>query len=370
MHVAVVGAGINGLCSAWALAREGHHVTLIERGPIPNPQSASCDHHRMIRAHYPGQPVYARRVAEAFEAWELLWRDLGARLYVETGVLALSTAAGDWTDRASAILDQIGVAYERLTPKALAATYPFLDPSGVAYGLLTMTGGALLAERIVVALARHLARRGVAVRAVSEVREVDPDAGRLVLAAGERIDADALVVAAGHGLGRLLPDYAGRVVPIRSLVVYVDPPLHLAESWRGAPGWVEPAGDQPELWGLPPMLGLGPKLGCRGLSRAADPSDDREATAADAAAVVEAYRGRLRDLDAYRVREARTCFYARAPEERFLLEPIGRASWVVSACSGHGFKFGALTGLDVAAAVTGARSPAEATRLAAGLAAA
>lgn len=38
-HVAVVGAGVAGLCSALALARSGHRVTLIERDAAPAPAS-------------------------------------------------------------------------------------------------------------------------------------------------------------------------------------------------------------------------------------------------------------------------------------------------------------------------------------------
>ncbi len=47
-----------------------------------------------------------------------------------------------------------------------------------------------------------------------------------------------------------------------------------------------------------------------------------------------------------------------APEERFVLRQHDRVL-AVSACSGHGFKFGALSGRDVAEAVTGS-APVEA----------
>jgi sarcosine oxidase len=39
----IIGGGIMGLCSAWALRRAGHQVTLYEQGPIPNPLGSSCD---------------------------------------------------------------------------------------------------------------------------------------------------------------------------------------------------------------------------------------------------------------------------------------------------------------------------------------
>ena len=50
MNVIVVGAGIAGLSTAWALTKAGHHVTILEQGAIPNPLAASGDHHRIIEA--------------------------------------------------------------------------------------------------------------------------------------------------------------------------------------------------------------------------------------------------------------------------------------------------------------------------------
>ena len=41
MKINIVGAGIMGLSTAWALYRRGHTVTIFEQGPVPNPQAAS-----------------------------------------------------------------------------------------------------------------------------------------------------------------------------------------------------------------------------------------------------------------------------------------------------------------------------------------
>ena len=67
-------------------------------------------------------------------------------------------------------------------------------------------------------------------------------------------------------------------------------------------------------------------------------------------------RTRLVDFERYRARDARTCFYSVAEGERFIVEPMGCA-WVLAGFSGHGFKFGAVIGEAVAAALCGERSP-------------
>ena len=43
MKAIVVGGGIMGLATAWALAREGHAVALFEQGPLPNPLASSMN---------------------------------------------------------------------------------------------------------------------------------------------------------------------------------------------------------------------------------------------------------------------------------------------------------------------------------------
>src|SRR3546814_6212863 len=89
LKVIVVGGGIVGLSTAWALRRHGAEVTVVEQGPLPNPLGSSVDQHRLIRYAYGAQAGYTRMVHEAFHAWEAVWRDLGARLYSETGTLVL-----------------------------------------------------------------------------------------------------------------------------------------------------------------------------------------------------------------------------------------------------------------------------------------
>ena len=64
--------------------------------------------------------------------------------------------------------------------------------------------------------------------------------------------------------------------------------------------------------------------------------------------------------------EQKACFYTVTETEQFLVHPIGPAGWLVSACSGHGFKLGALIGELVGRAIAGEMAASEVTELAAG----
>jgi sarcosine oxidase len=58
----------------------------------------------------------------------------------------------------------------------------------------------------------------------------------------------------------------------------------------------------------------------------------------------------LARLDEYAVSDVVTCAYTFTADERFTVRSIGKAL-VVSACSGHGYKFGAAVGRRVASSL-------------------
>ncbi|MEO3435067.1 FAD-dependent oxidoreductase [Inquilinus sp. CAU 1745] len=355
MRIAIVGGGIVGLATAWSLARDGHDVSIFDQGPIPNPAGASWDEHRLIRHHYPDRPLHARMVGDAYRAWNALWADLGEVHYFETGALGLSRSGGDWTGRAREAVEAEGLDHEILPPAALAERYPFLTLDGVRWGLFMQRGGILLADRIIAGLADHLRQRGVHLFEHTPVAEVDLERGALRLVSGVESAADAIVLATGAWTPRLLPSERDRLRSHRVLVVYAEPPAEYAEAWASAPAMVD-YGYPDDHWSAPPAAGTRLKLAVAGHGRPGDPDDGRDILPGEAEEMLGLYRPVLKDVDRYKVLEARTCCYTYAPEERFVVEKRGKG-WLVSACSGHGFKFGALMGQRVAAGITGAIAP-------------
>jgi glycine/D-amino acid oxidase-like deaminating enzyme len=365
VRVAVVGAGIHGLAVAWGLARLGHRVTVLDQAAIPNPLASSYDRHRLIRHAYGARDGYVRMASEAYQAWQALWTDLGEELHVPTGTLVLDRERDGWAAASAAALARCGHEVEWLEPADVARRFPPLAAEGVARAFFHGRGGVLRSGAILESLARHLAARGVELRPGTRATELDPDRPSVRTTGGETLSADAVVVAAGAWVTRLLPDLAQRLTPSRQVVVYLEPPAELAAAWSGSPMVLE-IGPHSGFYLVPPIPGAGLKVGDHRFSMTGDPDAPRAATAQETSAVLAGCRGRIRDLKRYRIASAVVCFYTVEAQERFVVEPLGRAGWLVSACSGHAFKFGSVIGLRLAEAIDGRRDPAALARWAAG----
>jgi glycine/D-amino acid oxidase-like deaminating enzyme len=78
-------------------------------------------------------------------------------------------------------------------------------------------------------------------------------------------------------------------------------------------------------------------------------------------------RDLIKDFDRWRIDRLKVCFYTVTEDERFVVEKQGARGWLMSPCSGHGFKFGAVMGLELARTLATGRDPAAHARWAAGL---
>lgn len=351
MHVLVIGAGIAGLSTAWALAKRGHSVTLLEQaGGMPNPLSASGDQHRMIRRAYGRADGYARTITEAFEAWDELWRDLGRTHYAPCGVLAVSQRPGDEAELLREGLERNGNPYRLLQPAEAARDYPFLDPATFRYAYLSREGGVLFSRRIAEDMVRWLGGHGVRLVPGMRVTGLDPGAGRATTASGEAFSADRVVVAAGAWVLRLLPGLSGRLATYRTAVAYLDPPEDLRAAWEHAPAILDIGGDA-DGYVLPPVGGTGLKVGAGVHKRPADdPDADREEEPGEGERLRDRFSPPFARIAEYRVARVVTCAYTFTADSRFFAAATGRVV-AVSACSGHGYKFGAAVGRRVAEAV-------------------
>jgi glycine/D-amino acid oxidase-like deaminating enzyme len=140
VKILVVGGGIVGLSTAWALVRLGHTPVVYDQGAVPNPMAASYNQHRIIRLAYGERDGYCRMVKPAFQAWRRLWRDLGEQHYTETGTLLIGGRADDYaSSRAS--FDRLNMPYEELDKVTIKQLCPFLRLRSDAWASTTPRAG-------------------------------------------------------------------------------------------------------------------------------------------------------------------------------------------------------------------------------------
>lgn len=352
MKVSIVGAGIAGLSLAWALRKRGVTVALFDQGPIPNPVSSSFDEHRITRHSYGHLPGYGALMPAAFATYEQLWADIGATHYLPTNMVYVSRAATDWSASA-AELERVNVPYRQLSPSEVARRLPMLHADGVTSAFEAGGAGMLFASRIVTDLARWAAEHDVELHPNSRVDDIDTSTGT-IRANGKSYAADKVVVAAGAWLPELLPTTVGRMVPSRQLLLYLEPPADLAQAWSEAPILVDSSGGH-GAYVLPPRGGTRLKIGDHIFTRRGKGSDDRIATEADVAPVLASAAAIFARFQDYKILERKVCYYTVTDDEGFVVEPIGPAGWLLSACSGHGFKLGPLIATGLADALVGRR---------------
>lgn len=365
--VIVVGAGIAGLSTAWALDRRGFRVEVFEQGPIPNPRATSYDEHRITRHAYGTLEGYAYLMPRAFEMYERMWRDIGARHFAPSSVVYFLRDDVDWYEPVARSLTKVGKGFRDIPLGEVPDRFPMIETRDLTRVVETDEGGMLFPIRILTDLAVALGNRGVVFHSDSRVTHIDPEAG-LVVANGREHRADRVVVAAGAWVNKLTPVVAETVMPSRQAVMYLAPPPELARRWSEVPVLID-LGKASGTYTLPPRCGTRLKIGDHVFTRSGDADGDRIATEEDLARLNRAARLAYRDFERYQVLERKICFYTvtRDESEQFAVRPWGRTAWVVSACSGHGFKLGPLIGDGVAAAIAGEISDEDTTRWAAGL---
>lgn len=336
--VVVLGLGVHGSAAVASLARRGHRVVGVERFATGHVRGSSHGRTRMIRRAYPN-PVWNGFVAEAYEAWAALERESGRTLIHRTGGVYAHEGASQLQGPDCVALPDAA---------AVAGVFPGLRiPEG--YGAVyDPNAGVLEAEDALAALRTSAVRNGADLRFGARVDGWDTTSSGIVVRAGDdEIRAERLVVAPGSWAARMLPALAPLVEVWRILTLTVAAGQPVAMPPRLGAFSI----DRPEglVFGIPDAAGNGLKIGVD----AGPVWDPEEPVAPATPAEIDALRALMSDfvpgIDTTVV-EAAACLYTMTEDKRFVIGPLADGPEViaVSACSGHGFKFGAAVGDAVA----------------------
>src|SRR6266849_4230083 len=89
-RVVIVGAGIVGLSTAYALLAQGvKHVMVLEQETVDHRRSTSHGISRLLRFEYGSDIFYSEMVRLSLNRWKRLERASSRTLYTPTGLLSL-----------------------------------------------------------------------------------------------------------------------------------------------------------------------------------------------------------------------------------------------------------------------------------------
>jgi sarcosine oxidase len=330
--VVVVGAGVMGLASAWALKRAGRDVTVLEQYEVGHPYGSSHGVSRIFRFAY-SETEWVQLAQEALPLWRELEAESGTEVLSLTGLLDASTDR----EPLQAALDACGATYELLAPGEAARRFG-IELEGEL--LLELHGGIVRADRALAAFSRGMSvEHGVRVLALRP-----RDDGVTLETSSGTLEAGLAVVAAGAWATPLLAD-AGIEIGTsvsQETVAYFDLPG--AETLPSVIDWNEETGRHAY------SLSAGENVLKVGLHHSGVPVEPGQRAEPDPEVVeAEAEWVRRRYPAANRTpKGAETCLYTNIDEDRFVIERHG-AIVDCSACSGHGFKFAPAVGARVAA---------------------
>lgn len=351
--VIVAGLGAMGSATAYQLARRGARVLGLDRFRPPHAHGSSHGESRIIREAYFEDPAYVPLVQRAYELWHALEDEAGETLLRTSGVLTVGTLESEAVEGAIRSAELHGLAYHRLNAQAVRQRYPAFRPDDAMVGVFEPRAGVLDPERCVGAQLRLAAARGAELRTGEPMLRWRQSGDAVVVETRDaRYSAGALVLALGPWLPETVPALPLRVE--RQVVFWFRPRTPAEFAPERCPAFLfSPPGGR-LFYGVPD-LGTGVKAAIHHggetgplhqLSPEVRPDDVRP--------VRELLARYLPDLEGEPLRGV-VCRYTNTPSHRFLLDrhPEQQRVWLVSPCSGHGFKFASVVGEIAADLATG-----------------
>ena len=345
----VVGLGAMGSAAVYHLASRGATVVGIDAFDPPHGLGSTHGRSRIIREAYYEHPSYVPLVQRAYAGWAALERDAGVALFLRTGGLNIGAPDCGLVVGALASATRHGLGVDLLSASEIERRFPAFRLEPHMVGVFERSAGMLFPEACIRAylfLARSL---GADLRTKTRVLGLERTSDAITATIHDgAITARRVIVCAGAWTKPLLQTLG------------IDAPLDVA---RQTMHWLDQRGDAvvrsadrfpvaliehdaDRLFYTMPDTGDGVKVAIHheGAIVSTD-SVDRSIHPSDTAPV-QTLAERFIPGAGGRIRESAVCLYTNTPDRDFIIDAVAEMPnvVVVSACSGHGFKFASAIG--------------------------
>jgi glycine/D-amino acid oxidase-like deaminating enzyme len=365
LKVIVVGAGINGVTAAIELKKRGHKVVLVDPGPLPHPLAASTDISKAVRAAYGPDEEYTALAERAIRLWRQWNKEFGVEVYHEVGVMWVRQEEmnpGDFEYESFKTLQRRGHKIERMNSARLWKRFPAWNPELYRDGIFELEAGYAESSLVVATLIERAKSLGIELHQgarFSELDEGDDHVKGIVLARGQRISGDVVVVAVGAWTPYVLPFtqkfFRATGQPVFHLKPR-QPELFAPERFPVFGADISMTG----YYGFPLSREGVVKIANHGPGREMSPeSSKRAVTPQEEQNLREFLSSTFPALADAPIVYTRICLYCDTNDGHFWIapDPERRGLIVATGDSGHGFKFAPVLGEIIADAVEEKSNP-------------
>jgi len=334
VKVAVIGAGIHGSSTAWQIAKRSHAVTIFEQFPLGHDRGSSHGDSRIVRRAYP-DAFYTEIMQEGYPLWHELEVISKRKLLYECGLFYFGDSQAENVKSVIVGLEQLEINHDVLDYQTVRKVFPELVLKKHEVGAFTPEAGwvhASLAIRTLVELAQS---HGAVVRQqrVDDLESLKKSFDRIVLCQGA---------------------WANQFLHLPVLVTLQT--FGYLSGEQDGPVWIEDS--KHNLYGFPSEpWGSGIKIGVHYKDTPFDPDAQSRNPSQGAVELIEDFAWRRLGFNQPRVTREKSCLYTNTAGEDFLLGRLDEKVFFVSACSGHGFKFGPWIGKTMADFVDEEKKP-------------
>jgi sarcosine oxidase len=365
--VAVVGLGIMGSATLYALAARGVEAIGFEQFSPGHDRGSSHGESRVFRSAYFEHPSYVPLARAALRSWRVIEASAGAELLTLTGIIEAGHAESEIVRGTLQASREHGLAHELIDAKEIRRRFPALHVPDGYVGVAQPEAGFLRAEAAGTVLLDLAARHGAGIDSGRRVAAIESraDGIRLCFDDGEVAESDGVVVATGAWIARLVPALAPVLTVTRQTLGWFSPARpDLVAVGRLPVFIVDGAADT--IYGFPDLAGTGVKIASHRKGAIVpdadgpllvDPADTARLSASVARYLPDAVGP---------ITRAAACLYTSTPDEHFLIDrhPDDPRIVLASPCSGHGFKFASVIGEVLSDLALGRDTPHDISRFA------
>jgi glycine/D-amino acid oxidase-like deaminating enzyme len=357
----IVGAGIFGVTAALELRRRGHHVHLLDPGPLPHPLAESTDISKAIRMDYGPDQEYMVLMETALDGWRAWNNSWPTPLFHEVGVMFLTRepmSAGYFEYESYELLLERGHQPTRMDSNEIRRRFPAWNANRYVDGYFNPQGGYAESGKVVGQLIEEARVEGVEVhehQAFDHFLESGSRVQGVATRQGMEYRADQVIVAAGAWVPFIIPSLAAAFRTNGMPVFHLrpaQPELFRAEQFPVFGADISATG----YYGFPlhPADGV-VKIANHGPGRRLDPSGERAATEAETEQLRDFLSDTFPALTNAPIVHTRVCIYCDTWDGHLWIAPDPEREGVVVATggSGHAFKFAPLLGGIIADAAEG-----------------